>query len=640
VRAVALFLAHFEPRLSGFIARQRAAQDILGEGRLLRRVSFYVLAHPVANLTVVYGLFHDVNHLFVGNAGTFEPHAVEAFAEILLIIGMQFARQVQADFVNITWQVHPAIHGFARAARVNSVAHATIIQKGVPDFNVKATGQNLKFAFLQPASIFCRMQRFDYDVAILGGGSGGYAAARTAAGAGLKTVVIEGGGEVGGLCILRGCMPTKALLYAAEVMHLAGHPEPWGIRAGTVRFDFRKVMARKDRLIRDFADYRVKQLNAGNFEFIRANAKFLDEHTVELNSLCSSGRQSAHSSKLEIEQSRLTSAATLRSKNFVIATGSNVAAPPLPSLEETGHLTSDDALTLKRLPKSLIVLGGGAVACEFAQFFARFGVRVTLVQRSEHILKEFDSDAAAEIEKVFRREGVRVFTGTKLADARRKGKLKTVSFEHEGKMVSVSAGEILFALGRVPNTGSLALDKAGVKTENGRIITNGSMQTSAPHIYAAGDCTGPHEIVHLAVQQGEIAAHNLARPDSPRQMDYRLLISVVFTEPQVASVGLTEKGARSHGISYRAASYPFNDHGKSLIMEARDGFVKLLADPKSGEILGGTCVGPVGGELIHEIVTAMARRMTVHELAGMPHYHPTLAEIWTYPAEELAGQIA
>jgi len=165
------------------------------------------------------------------------------------------------------------------------------------------------------------------------------------------------------------------------------------------------------------------------------------------------------------------------------------------------------------------------------------------------------------------------------------------------------------------------------------------MQTSAPHIYTGGDCTGPHEIVHIAVQQGEIAAHNITNPGALRRMDYRLLISVVFTEPQVAFVGLTEKEAKAGGVSFLAASYPFNDHGKSLIMEAKDGFVKLLADPKTGEIIGGACVGPAGGELLHEIVAAMAKRMTVRELAVMPHYHPTLAEIWTYPAEELAAEI-
>ena len=156
--------------------------------------------------------------------------------------------------------------------------------------------------------------------------------------------------------------------------------------------------------------------------------------------------------------------------------------------------------------------------------------------------------------------------------------MKTVSFEQEGKTVSVSAEEILFALGRVPNTASLGLENAGVKTESGRIVTNDNMQTSAPHIYAAGDCTGPHEIVHIAIQQGETAVHNIVKPNSPRRMDYRLLISVVFTEPQVAFVGLTEKEAAARKIPFLAASYPFNDHGKSLIMEAKDGFVKLLAE--------------------------------------------------------------
>ena len=460
------------------------------------------------------------------------------------------------------------------------------------------------------------MQKFDYDVAVLGGGSAGYAAARTAAGAGLKTTVIEGGEEVGGLCLLRGCMPTKALLYAAEVMHLARHAGPWGIRAENVSFDFAKVMARKDALVKDFADYRRQQLSGGKFKFIRANARFVDTNSVEL----SNGKK-------------------LKAKNFIIATGSSVAPPPLPSLHKVGGLTSDDALALKRLPESLIVLGGGPIACEFTQFFARFGVQVTLIQRSGHILREFDTDAGIEMEKVFRREGIQVFTGTRLVEARRKGKLKTVSFEHDNQTVSISAEEILFALGRVPNTASLDLAKAGVATDGGRIVANDLMQTSAPHIYAAGDCTGPHEIVHLAVQQGEIAAYNIAHASAPRRMDYRLLIAVVFTEPQVAFVGLTEKEAKTRGISYLAASYPFNEHGKSLIMEAKDGFVKLLAEPKSGEILGGACVGPMGGELIHEIVAAMAKRMTVHELAVMPHYHPTLAEIWTYPAEELAAQI-
>ncbi|MEI9864719.1 MAG: NAD(P)/FAD-dependent oxidoreductase [Limisphaerales bacterium] len=476
------------------------------------------------------------------------------------------------------------------------------------------------------------MKRFDFDLAVIGGGSGGYAAARTAANAGLKTVVIEGGEEMGGLCILRGCMPTKAMLYAAEVKHLAERADTWGLRIGKVSFDFAKVMARKSAQVKNFADYREQQLNTGKFKLIRANASFLDAHTVELNCRVRTATEPGRATGSTLQR--------VTAKYFVIGTGSSVAPSPLPQLDEAGYLTSDDAVGLKKLPKSLIILGGGAIACEFAQFFARFGVKVTLLQRSENLLKEFDADAGSEIEKVFRREGIQVFTGVKLTSAKRSGKLKTVSFVQDGKKKSVAAEDILFALGRVANTVSLNLEKAGVKTENRRVITNHKMQTSAPHIFAAGDCTGPHDIVHIAVTQGEIAAHNMIKPKTPRQLDYRLLLSVVFTDPQVASVGLTEKTAKERGIKVLTASYPFNDHGKSLLMGAEDGFVKLLAHPKSGEILGGACVGPDGGELIHEIVAAMAKRMTVHELAAMPHYHPTLAEIWTYPAEELAEKIS
>src|SRR6185312_10180628 len=285
--------------------------------------------------------------------------------------------------------------------------------------------------------------------------------------------------ELGGLCILRGCMPTKALLYAAEVMHLASHADPWGVRAD-VNFDFAKVMGRKDAMVREFADYRAQQLTAGKFELIRAMARFTDSHTVSLSN-----------------------GSSLTAKHFVLATGSTVATSPLPQLNEVGYLTSDSALRLTRLPRSIIVLGGGAVALEFAQFFARFGVKVTLIQRSPHVLHEMDPDAAAVIEDVFRREGITVYTETKLTDARRLGGLKEVFFEHRGEPTRALAEEIFFALGRIPNVAPLALDKIGVELEYGRIVTNHQMQTSLPHIYAVGDCTGLHEIVHIAIQQGE-----------------------------------------------------------------------------------------------------------------------------------------
>src|SRR6185436_9683270 len=302
-------------------------------------------------------------------------------------------------------------------------------------------------------------------------------------------------------------------------------------------------------------------------------------------------------------------------------------------------LNSDTALKLERLPKSLIVLGGGAVAVEYAQFFARFGVKVTMIQRSPHILHEFDFDATSELEAVLRREGIKIFTGKRLLDARRVSAKKEVTFAQNKQKVHIQAEEVFFGLGRRPNVAGLGLERIGVRLDCNRIVTDANMRTSVPHIFAAGDCTSPNEIVHLAVLQGEIAAHNACHPGRMREMDYRLLTEVVFTEPQIATVGLTEKRARTQKIPYQAASYRFNDHGKSLIMEARDGFVKLLADPATGEIIGGCCVGPIGGELIHEIIVAMHSRLTVHQFAALPHYHPTLAEIWTYPAEELAAKI-
>ncbi|HEV2329773.1 MAG TPA: NAD(P)/FAD-dependent oxidoreductase [Verrucomicrobiae bacterium] len=478
----------------------------------------------------------------------------------------------------------------------------------------------MKIPIIRPSS---GVHQFNFDVAVIGGGSGGYAAARTAVAAGLKTVVIEGGEEVGGLCILRGCMPTKALLYMAKVAYMVKHSAPFGVRAGKISFDFKKAMARKDLLIKDFAGYRVQQLNSGKFKFVRATAKFRDPHTLELTPFPGNGKR----------------ASTITANHFVIATGSAVAPSPYCGLNDIDCLTTDTALTLKKLPNSLIILGGGPTASEFAQFFARFGVRVTMIQRSPHILQYFDEDASATVETVFRREGIRLYTGTKLLNSKRKGKLKTIEFEQNGKRDSVSAEEVLFALGRIPNTASLGLENAGVKTtDNGMVIANEFMQTSAPHIYTAGDCAGPHEIVHIAVNQGEVAGRNITNPNSA-QMDYRLITMVVFTDPQLAFVGLTEKAAAAQGIPFVSASYPFNDHGPSMIMNGIDGFVKLLADPNSGEIIGGQCAGMIGGEMIHEIVAAMAKRMTVRELATLPHYHPTLSEIWTYPAEELAERI-
>ena len=456
-------------------------------------------------------------------------------------------------------------------------------------------------------------EAYDFDLLVIGGGSGGYAGARTAKAAGLNVGIVDGAQQLGGLCILRGCMPTKALLYASDVLHLAKNAATWGIEVTGVNPDLSRVMARKTAMVQEFAKYRVEQLE--RYSLFRSKAKFLDPHRVQLDD----GK-------------------ILKAKNFLIATGSKVSDPPIPALQTAGYLTSDDALEIGQVPESLLVLGGGPVAIEFAQFFARMGSRVTIVQRSKHILRDFDEDVAEEATKALRDEGLQVIACTTILEVKVEDGKKFVCLDTLTGKLTLSADEIFFGLGRSPNTAGLDLDKAGVQSKAGRIVCDDYMQSSVEHIYAAGDCTGPYEIVHIAIQQGENAVANMVKPRS-KPMDYRLLLSVVFTDPQVASVGLSEKECHEKNIPYVTASFPFNDHGKSMIMNARHGFVKLIADPKSGEIIGGAVVGPYGGELIHEIVAAMHKRMTAQELATMPHYHPTLAEIWTYPAEEIAGQL-
>lgn len=458
-----------------------------------------------------------------------------------------------------------------------------------------------------------------YDFICIGGGSAGFNAARVAAGLGQKVAVIDGAKRLGGLCILRGCMPSKTLIYAAEVLHHARHADRFGLRVSGARADMQAVQARKKRIIADFARYRVDALKGGQFDLYRSHARFLDAHTVEL----SDGRQ-------------------LRGRHFLIGTGSRVSVPPVPGLKETKAWTSDDVLDLDFLPKSVIVLGGGIVACELAQYLSRMGSKVTLVQRSPNILRDHSDDASCVVQQAFRDEGMELFTDTRLASVStdRTGRA-TVKFQHNGKLVTRRAAHLFNALGREPNTAGLDLAAAGVKTRpNGQIIINRWQQTSAPHIYAAGDCSGPHEIVHIAIAQGELAARHAARVKKLKPVDWSLLLNVVFTDPQLATIGRLERDLDAAGAKYLAASYPFNDHGKSILMEASYGYVKVIAEPKRGRILGAEIVGRDAGELIHSFSTPLAMRATVRDMLRAPWYHPTLAEIITYPLEQIADQLA
>jgi len=456
-----------------------------------------------------------------------------------------------------------------------------------------------------------------YDFLVLGGGSAGFNAARVAAALGLKTAVVDGARQLGGLCILRGCMPSKTLLYMGEVLHLAKKGKTFGLKIPSARADMRAIHARKKKIIAEFATDRVRGLETGKFELIRAHARFIDAHTIAL----SDGR-------------------TVRAKHILIATGSKVSVPPVPGLAETPFWTSDDVLDFDFVPKSVLVLGGGIVACELSQFLRRIGARVTLVQRSRNILRDHSEDASDVVQRAFVDEGIELFAGTQIERITHDRRGVTVVFIHDGKRVTRRAAHLFNALGREANTAALDLAAAGVRTRpNGQVVINRWQQTSVPHIYAAGDCSGPVEIVHIAIEQGILAARHAAGAKPLRPVDYSLLLNVVFTDPQLATIGRLERDLDARGVKYLAASYPFNDHGKSILMDANYGYVKVIAEPRRGRILGAEIVGKDAGELIHAFSGPLALRATVLDLLRAPWYHPTLAEIVTYPLEEIAEKI-
>jgi pyruvate/2-oxoglutarate dehydrogenase complex dihydrolipoamide dehydrogenase (E3) component len=325
----------------------------------------------------------------------------------------------------------------------------------------------------------------------------------------------------------------------------------------------------------------------------------------------------------------------------LIGTGSKISLPAVPGLAETKFWTSDDVLDLDFIPPSVIVLGGGIVACELTQFLNRIGTRVVLIQRSAHILRDHSEAAAKVVQQALVDEGVELFAGTQIQSLRNDARGVAATFLHDGKILTRRAAFLFNALGREPNTAPLNLAAAGVTSRaDGQIRVNRWQQTSAPHIYAAGDCSGPHEIVHTAILQGELAARHAAKVKALKPVDWSLLLNVVFTDPQLATIGRLERELDEAGTPYLVASYPFNDHGKSILMEANYGYVKVIAEPKRGRILGAEIVGKDAGELIHAFSGPLAMKATVFDLLRAPWYHPTLAEIVTYPLEELSGSIS
>jgi pyruvate/2-oxoglutarate dehydrogenase complex dihydrolipoamide dehydrogenase (E3) component len=453
-----------------------------------------------------------------------------------------------------------------------------------------------------------------FDLVVVGAGSGGFAAARTARDLGASVAVVDRG-PLGGLCILRGCMPSKTLIATGDAAYEIRHADELGVHASEPAIDFATVMARKKEIIQGFTNYRVAGIET--FPLFSGDAVFESPH------------------KLRVGED------VLEGKSFVIATGSTIAPPVFPGLAEVGYIESDQALELDAPPKSMVVLGGGYVGSELTQFYARIGVPATIVIRSARLLTDEDDDIGQGLTEYFREEGIAVETNASVTRvSRRDDGLKVVHFTQGGAEKSVAAHEIFYALGRLPNVEGLNLEAAGVTYHAiTGVEVDDTMRTSQGHIYAVGDVAGRFALVHIAIQQGELAARNAVNT-AHEHIDYCLTKAhTVFSDPQVAVVGDTEKELKAASIPYLVASAPFNDHGKAISIAKTKGFVKIMASPADGRILGAAILGPNGSDLIHEMIVAMYYRSTVFDFVKIPHLHPTMAEIWSYPAEELVERI-
>ena len=454
-----------------------------------------------------------------------------------------------------------------------------------------------------------------FDVAVIGGGSAGYAAARTAHEAGAKVAIIDQG-PLGGLCILRGCMPSKAILRSAEILSYMRRAKEFGLLDVLPQADLNAIMNRKDSLVNEFAEYRIQQLRDNRFTLYESDASFVSP------------------TELRVGDVNLTTSQT------IIATGSSIRSVNLPGLETAGYITSDDALQLRTPPKSMLVLGGGPTATELAQFYCRIGTKVTIIQRSDHILSSGDKDLALPLEKQLRSEGMEIFTGCQIQKIEIESKMRVAHFTQSGISKKTSAEVILLALGRRPNIDDLGLENAGIKINNGKIIVDSEMRTNQRNIFAVGDVNGLHEVVHEAVKQGEIAGYNATRQEqNARNIDNHLPIQITFTNPQIASVGLSEKDCVATATPYLSATYPFDDHGKSMCLGETNGHVKLICCKNTGRLIGAHIVGPEASEIIHELIAIMYFRGTAQDILQIPHYHPTLSEILTYPAEDILEQL-
>jgi len=457
-----------------------------------------------------------------------------------------------------------------------------------------------------------------FDVAIIGSGPGGYVAAIRAGQLGLRTAVIEKDTRYGGTCLLRGCIPTKSLLRDAHLLQEIKRASQQGLfKLGEISTDFSKIQDRKNDVV---------DKNAKGVEFLFRKNKvtvFKGYGTV------------VSPTKIVVQGD--SGSKEVDAKNIILATGSEAKSLPGYSFDENYILSNVGALELKQIPKSMLIVGSGAVGVEFASIYNSFGTKVTLIEVLPNIVPLEDEEISKELKRVFTKKGIEVYTKAKLESAKPKDGIVEVTFQTEkGEAKKYSVEKVLMATGRGPNSSNLGLEKIGVTIERGFVKVNEYMETSVKGVYAIGDLISSPLLAHVAQQEGILAVERIAGKN-PVPINYNQVPACTYCDPQVASVGLTEAKAKEAGHQVKVGKFPFTAVAKAKIEDASEGFVKIVADSEYGEILGVHMIGNTVTEMIAEAVAAMALEGTVDDLVHTIHAHPTLAEATHEAMESVFG---
>jgi dihydrolipoamide dehydrogenase len=451
-----------------------------------------------------------------------------------------------------------------------------------------------------------------YDLIVIGSGPGGYSAAVRAGQYGLKTAVIEKDAKLGGTCLHVGCIPTKSLLHTADVWEYFKHSAEQGIQCENPKLDYPKVLDRKNKIVAK---------HAKGVEFL------MKKNKVETIKGFGSLKGRTANGLLEVEVKADSGTRTLETKNVIIATGSDARMLPGLKADPKIILTNIEILDLPAVPKTMVIIGAGAVGVEFASIFNRFGTKVTVLEMLPRIVPAEDEEVSKELERYFKKTGIRCETGAKAENISSNGKTVRISVAlANGNREELEAETLLVAVGRRPLTENIGLEKTKVELDRGFIKVNEYQQTGEPNVYAIGDVVaGTPQLAHVATMEGMVAvAHMAGKPAKP--INRNRIPGCTYTEPGIGSVGLTEAQARAQGFNVKVGKFPFAANSKASILGMHEGFVKIVADEKFGEILGVHIIGPQAFELISEGVAAMEAEATVETLMNTIHAHPTLYE--------------